>query len=196
MDKTLRPVAIFTALYLLIATPYAVMQQNTEFLFYIGVVIILAGVIFALHRKVHLSRGVLWALSIWGLSHMLGGLLRIPAELTDNNSGVLYSLWLIPGVLKYDNPVHAYGFAVATQVCWECLRTIKGIRPTAGVLTLCALGGMGLGSVNEIVEFTAVLMIPGTNVGGYINTGWDMVANAFGAIVTVLIIRYWQNRNA
>ena len=191
MDKKLLRVGLFTLAYLGIATPFALRQQNTEFLFYIAVVVGLAIAIVLVHRKVNLSEGVLWALSLWGLLHMLGGLVRLPDTWpTDNNSGVLYSLWLIPGYLKYDNPVHAYGFAVATQVCWECLRTVPGIRPSLGILTLCWCAGMGLGALNEIVEFAATLMIPGTNVGGYVNTGWDLVANMVGALVTVLLIAW------
>jgi len=189
MDRTIRPVAYFTGLYLLVATPFALRQQNTEFLFYIAIVIGLAIAVLLLHRRVHLSSGVLWALSLWGLLHMLGGLLRLPESWpTDNNSGVLYSLWLVPGYLKYDNPVHAFGFAVATQVCWECLRTVPGIRPTLGIVVLCALAGMGLGSLNEVIEFAATLMIPGTNVGGFVNTGWDLVANMLGASTTATLI--------
>jgi uncharacterized membrane protein YjdF len=184
---SLVPVAIFTAAYLAIATPFAVANHNTEFLFYIGVVIVLAVVVVLVHRRVNLSQTALMLLSAWGLLHMLGGLLRIPAELTDNGSGVLYSLWLIPNYLKYDQVVHAYGFGVATWVCWECVRTIPGIKPTTGVLALCWLAGMGLGALNEIVEFTAVVTIPGTNVGGYLNTGWDLVANAVGALTAAKI---------
>ena len=187
---SLVPVAVFTAAYLAVATPFAVANRNTEFLFYIGVVILLALVVVLIHRKVNLSQAALMLLSAWGLLHMLGGLMRVPPELTDNGSGVLYSLWLIPGYLKYDNVVHAYGFGVAAWVCWECVRTIPGIKPTTGVLALCWLAGMGLGSLNEIVEFAAVLMIPGTNVGGYENTGWDLVANMVGATVAVKIARF------
>lgn len=190
MKRTpLLPVALFTGAYLALATPFAVASQNTEFLFYIGVVLVLALVVYAIHRSVNLSPYALWALSVWGLLHMLGGLLRIPADLTDNGSGVLYSLWLIPNYLKYDQVVHAYGFGVATWICWECVRTIPGIRPTTGILALCALGGMGLGSLNEIIEFTAVLLIPGTNVGGYVNTGWDLVANLVGSVTAATIAR-------
>ena len=42
---------------------------------------------------------------------------------------------------------------------------------------LCAAAGSGFGALNEVVEFIAVLTIPETNVGGYENTGWDLVAN-------------------
>jgi hypothetical protein len=51
------------------------------------------------------------------------------------------------------------------------------------------LAGMGVGAINEIVEFVATLVIPDTNVGGYTNTGWDLVADLAGAIVaTVLLV--------
>lgn len=192
---SLVPVGTFTAAYLAIATPFAVANRNTEFLFYIGVVIALAIVVVLVHRKANLSQTALLMLSAWGLLHMLGGLFKIPAELTDNGSGVLYSLWIIPNYLKYDQVVHAYGFGVATWVCWECVRTIPGIKPTIGILSLCALAGMGLGSLNEIIEFIAVLAIPGTNVGGYENTGWDLVANLVGSITAAKIARFTSPRS-
>ena len=34
----------------------------------------------------------------------------------------------------------------------------------------------------------AVLTIPNTNVGGYENTGWDLVFNALGAVVAAVAI--------
>jgi len=51
---------------------------------------------------------------------------------------------------------------------------------------------MGLGALNEVVEFAATLLVPETNVGGYLNTGWDLVANAIGAATAALII--WLRR--
>jgi hypothetical protein len=42
--------------------------------------------------------------------------------------------------------------------------------------------------LNEIVEFAATLLVPETNVGGYLNTGWDLVANATGATTAALVI--------
>ena len=49
-------------------------------------------------------------------------------------------------------------------------------------------GGMGLGSLNELIEFAATLTVPETNVGGYINTGWDLVSNCVGALTAVTLI--------
>ena len=44
---------------------------------------------------------------------------------------------------------------------------------------------MGLGAINEIIEFSAVLLLPDTNVGGF-NTALDLVVNALGASAAML----------
>lgn len=187
---SLLPVGGFTAAYLAVATPFALANRNTEFVFYIAVVVVIGIVVALTHRKARFSHATLLLLSAWGLLHMCGGLVRVDPALTDNGSGVLYSLWLIPQWLKFDNIVHAYGFGVAAWATWEAVRnTIPGAKPTCGILTLCWLAGMGLGSLNEIVEFAATLAIPGTNVGGYVNTGWDLVANMVGAAVAVAVAK-------
>jgi hypothetical protein len=108
----------------------------------------------------------------------------------------LYSWWLIPGYLKFDHVVHAFGFGVTTLVCWEGLRAIVAgqddralVRPTAGMLVLSGAAALGFGALNEVVEFAATLLVPETNVGGYVNTGWDLVANAVGATIAACSIR-------
>ena len=68
------------------------------------------------------------------------------------------------------------------------------LKPGLGVLILCAAAGMGFGALNEVVEFIAVLTIPNTNVGGYENTGWDLVANLTGPVIAVLSIRLGNGR--
>ena len=179
---------------MVLATGGAVTRGNFEFLIYIGVMIVLVGVVAAVHIRVHLTLPVLWCLSIWGLLHMMGGLVPVPETWAINGDiRVLYSLWLIPDRLKYDHVVHAFGFGVTTWVCWQGLRAAfadRGlVEPTFGLLVLCAAGGMGFGAMNEVVEFTAVLLVPETNVGGYLNTGWDLVANLSGTILAVGLIR-------
>jgi hypothetical protein len=59
---------------------------------------------------------------------------------------------------------------------------------------LCAAGGMGFGALNEVVEFVAVLTLPETNVGGYENTGWDLVANLVGCVLAAVLIRLMDRR--
>jgi hypothetical protein len=53
---------------------------------------------------------------------------------------------------------------------------------------------MGLGAVNEIIEFAAVLGLPDTNVGGYLNTGLDLVFNAIGAIIAMALAALLERR--
>ncbi len=175
------------------------LQGNQEFIFYGVVMAALIAIVVAIDLRVRFSQGVLWGLSIWGLLHMAGGNVPIPPELA-NESGkpVLYSLWIIPTYLKFDQIVHAFGFFVTTFVCSEALRprlTANG-RISTGVAVLLAAASMGLGALNEVIEFAAVLLIPNTNVGGYTNTGWDLVANLVGASTAALILRFRHGRRA
>jgi hypothetical protein len=192
--RELWPVAAFTLSYLFVALVFALVRGNLEFLFYIGVMLALIAVVWTVHRYVGLSRGVLWGLSVWGLLHMAGGLLVVPeAWPVSSHSRVLYTLWLIPERLKYDQVVHAYGFGMTTWVCWQGLRAAIRRRggsaaPTLGLMVLSATAGMGFGALNEVVEFVATLVLPETNVGGYRNTGWDLVANLCGATLAATLI--------
>lgn len=188
------PVVSFTAAYLVAATIGALAIGNAEFLFYIAVMLVLIGVVWLVHRSVELTSAALWGLSLWGLAHMAGGLVAVPeAWPIDGDIRVLYSLWLVPERLKYDQVVHAYGFGIATWICWQGIRASIRRRggdagPTLGLLVLAATSGMGLGALNELVEFAATLLVPETNVGGYLNTGWDLVANFVGALAAATMI--------
>jgi hypothetical protein len=100
--------------------------------------------------------------------------------------------------LKYDQVVHAYGFGLTTWICWQGLqrafeRRGVSVRPTVGLLMLCVAAGMGFGAANEVVEFIAVLTISGTNVGGYENTGWDLVSNLVGSVIAAVLIAIFAN---
>lgn len=181
--RTDRAIAGFTALYLLVALAGAITTGNAEFLYYLAVMAVLVGAVLGVHARVSFRPAVLAALSLWGAAHMAGGLLPV-------GDSVLYNLWLIPERLKYDQLIHAYGFGLTTWVCWEALRPqLRDPRPRLGVMVLCAAAGSGFGALNEVIEFIAVLVLPETNVGGYMNTGWDLVANLVGATVAVLLIR-------
>lgn len=192
----LLPVIAFNLIYMVAAVTSSVTQGNGEFMFYIIVMLVLIGVIMLVHRRVSMSGPLLWAFSVWGMLHMAGGLVPVPEGWPyDGKHGVLYSLWLIPDRLKYDQVVHAYGFGITTWLCWHALTGAVhkdlGIRlkPTLGLLTLCVAAGAGFGAINEVIEFIAVLSLPSTNVGGYMNTGWDLVFNLGGALTAAIIIR-------
>jgi hypothetical protein len=187
-------VAALTGAYLLAAAYGAVRTGNLEFIFYIGVMFVLIGAVWVVHRAISLPEAALWALSVWGLLHMAGGLLPPPAGWpAEGGAEVLYGLWIVPGRIKYDHLVHAWGFGVTTWVCWLGLsasleRAGVAATPGFGRLVLVWVAGMGFGALNEVVEFAATLLVPDTNVGGYRNTGWDLVSNLVGATVAVVAI--------
>jgi uncharacterized membrane protein YjdF len=194
--SALKPVLIFTAAYMVAAIAGAIRAGNREFILYIGVMLVLVPSLYAVHRRYPLTNGLLWTFSIWGMLHMAGGLLPIPHGWFHHGPhAVLYSWWLIPGYLKYDQITHAYGFGITTWLCWHILKSAlrspdgSPVRPTPGIMVLCVAAGMGFGAFNEVVEFTATRILPDTNVGDYENTGWDLVANLAGSIIAVLIIR-------
>lgn len=191
----------FTLGYLLLSVVGAIALGNREFVIYLAVMAVLILAILTVHRRCTLSHQLLWNLSVWGLLHMAGGLVQIPSSWPyDGSNAVLYSFWLIPEALKYDQVVHAYGFGITTWLCWEALRNGTRLRwgwhlePTCGLMVICAAAGMGFGAFNEIIEFFAVLALPDTNVGGYFNTGWDLVYNAVGSIAVAAFIYRRGNR--
>jgi uncharacterized membrane protein YjdF len=132
----------------------------------------IAGFVLLVHHRVQLSGSVLWALGLWAFLHMAGGLVPI-------GDGVLYNApWDPIPWLRYDRIVHTFGFGTATIACGQALaRSTERGQPVPAFHAF--LAGMGLGAVNEVVEFVSTRLFE-TNVGGYANTGWDLVANTIG----------------
>lgn len=164
--------------------------RNWEFVFYFIVVAILAALVVKSIKYVDYPAWVLWLLSIWAWLHMAGGLVPV-------NGSVLYNLILIPIIgepyliLKFDQVVHAYGFFTATLLMYYVIK--PHVKSKAGLFAIpfiafCA--GNGLGALNEVVEFLAVVILPNTNVGGYINTGIDVVSNMIGSAIAALLIHF------
>lgn len=180
------PLAAYAVFGLGAAAALATGTGGYEFLFYIAVVAAIMLVVWVVHRRVGLSRASLWALLAWATLHMAGGMLPLPAP-----TGVLYNLWLIPRVLKYDQLVHAYGFGVTAWVAWQVLGAVidPAARRSRIVLAASALSAMGLGALNEEIEFLATMLVEKTNVGDYRNNAWDLVFNMTGAVIGVLCIR-------
>ena len=173
--------AVVSGTYVALFGAYFTIAKNFEFLWYVAVMVFFFGLIFLTIRFTHFTLPVLWGLSLWGFLHMAGGGIRVGEE-------VLYALTIVPinvdgefTFLKYDQFVHAYGFGMATIALYQLLahRWANG----SGLLaTASAIGAMGLGSLNELVEFVAVVAIAETGVGGYVNTGLDLVANTVGTV--------------
>ncbi|MCB9838264.1 MAG: DUF2238 domain-containing protein [Phycisphaeraceae bacterium] len=187
-----RYLALFTLAYMVGFGALAYKSGNSEFLFYGLVMVALIAVVMIADSRVRFAMGVLWALSFWGFLHMAGGNVPLPegAPRPEGTSAVLYNRWILVGLLKYDQLTHAYGFGVATVACWQGLETAvnKRLTMSAGLAILTVSIGMGLGAMNEVVEFLATRMMPETNVGGYINTGYDLIANLVGCVIAVVVL--------
>ncbi len=192
-----RPLIAFVVLYMLVFSALALRQGNTEFLMYAVVMVVFIVTVIFLHRAIRFSPLALWLLAVWGLLHMAGGTVPIDPALTDAyraatdeasrpTSAVLYSMRIHPDLPKYDQIVHAFGFYSATIACYQALRSLLHAPNTLPTAAAAALMGIGLGAINEVIEFIAVLSMPETNVGGYMNTAWDLVANTIGATAAAL----------
>jgi len=162
---------------------------DAEFLWYVLTMLLLLLLFLVTARRAEFPLSLLWALSGWGFAHMAGG--GVPV-----GDGVLYGLQILPlggegelRLLKYDQVVHAYGFGVTAWLLWHLMRRHHaGLAGSWTILIYPALGAMGLGAVNEMIEFAAVLAFDETGVGGYYNTALDLVFNALGAVVAVMIL--------
>ena len=132
-SRRLIPILAFNAAYLLAAIAGSIASGNSEFILYIVIMLILGSIVWFADRRVVFSSLVLWGLSGWVLVHMAGGLIAVPESWPINGEHrVLYSLWLIPELLKYDHVVHAFGFGVTTLVCWEGLCAILAAQRPSG----------------------------------------------------------------
>jgi hypothetical protein len=124
------------------------------------------------------SKVVLWGVALWGAMHMAGGMIPI------DGASLLYNVQLLP-FLRFDQLVHAVGFGFAGLAFWE------SVGPHAGSGALMALmGGLGFGAFNEMIEFLITRFVPDTNIGGFENTGWDLVANTTGATIAALWVQW------
>jgi uncharacterized membrane protein YjdF len=190
-----RIIAALSFLYILGFTLYYLSIRDYEFIWYILVLVGFFALIFATIRRSNFDYLVLSGLSLWGLLHLAGGGVEVGGE-------VLYRLHLLPiagsgelFILKYDQAVHFFGFFVATLVVYHLLKPYLNERTNWKVVyPLIAAAGTGLGVLNEIVEFIAVLLVPNTGVGGYNNTALDLVFNTLGAIIALFVIHFYYRR--
>ncbi len=191
------PLIITVVLYMLICSTLALIQGNSEFIMYAVVMVAFILIVLALHLRIRFTPLTLWLLAIWGLLHMCGGTISINPQYTDPfraattdadrpTDAVLYSMRLFPNFPRYDQFIHTFGFFSATVACYEAVRELLSAKRTFALACIAALMGIGLGALNEVIEFIAVLIFPDTNVGGYTNTAWDLVSNTIGATLAAL----------
>ncbi len=185
------PLLVFVGVYMVVFSGMALRAGNVEFAVYAGAMVAFIALVALLHLRFGLRCSTLWLLAVWGLVHMAGGTVAIPAEWADTGGGVLYSLRLHPLTPRYDQMVHAFGYFAASLACFDVLARVVGHsagQPRVGLAVMSALMGCGLGALNEVLEFAITLTVPEHNVGGYVNTGWDLVSNLVGACTAGVVI--------
>ncbi len=164
-------------------------RENYEFLMYIGVIIFFLLVILFTNKKVKYPNYILWLLTLWSFFHMAGGGLYY-------NGKIWYSQILINLVgepyyiFRYDQFVHIFGFMVATFLIYHFLSFIKSRNYNGKVMIsiVAVMAGLGVGALNEIIEFIATVIMPQTGVGGFINTSLDLVSDLVGALIAMIVV--------
>ena len=179
---------LFNLAYIIPFTIYYLSIKNYEFLWYVVVLVGFALLIGLTLIKTNFDYLALGGLSLWGLLHMTGGGLIV-------GENVLYAfeVWKIANVgdtyfIKFDQFVHAFGFGVSTIVAYQLLKPRIKKMNLSLLYGLCVFIAMGAGALNEVVEFIAVVVAPATGVGGYFNTGLDLVSNMIGSFIALIIV--------
>ncbi len=169
--------------------------QNNEFLLYAVTVIALVTVIYKTDQYFAFPRLGLWLFNLWLILHILGGL----ASYRDTRFYDLILVDLVGApyhVLKYDQFVHFYCYVVIAMLMWRVVQKIA--RPDANRTVICVvnvLAASSLGALNEVIEFSAVVLLDSDGVGGYTNTAIDLVANLLGAIVGTFYMQRTQSQS-
>lgn len=185
--------ALFSGLYLTVGGLYFALDGNFEFVIYIILIALILLSVFSTLRYTKFPNWMLWLIALWGLLHVLGGALPSP-------DGVLFSYRIYPFldlggdfyILKYDQVAHFCIYALVALMSYHVLRVPFGIRGHIFLVSLAAvLISLGVGSLNEIVEFLIVVNLERHGVGGYENAMLDLVFNWAGAMVASIGYAVW-----
>jgi len=155
---------------------------------YVSSVLIIGAAIVWLRRAA--VPGLLAAgLAIAAIATLAGGLINVGHNVLYNASVGPYNRTLGTHFLQYDHFAHAYVSFVVVFACWVMLAAPHAGWDHRRDLVLLTVGAaLGLGALNEMVEFLATLAHHGGHVGGYWNTGWDLVCNFIGAGAAGLVL--------
>lgn len=123
-----------------------------------------------------IPQSLLWLLATWAVLHLAGGLAPNPTGRTE----ILYGMWLIDGVLRYDQVVHGFGIGAATAVFATAARHQD--HPLRWGFFVAQVVGL----VNEAVENVFATFVADSNVGDAVNTAWDLGWHVIGAALAAV----------
>lgn len=137
-------------------------------------------------RKARISRPLTIGLALLAIVHLAGGLIRVGDD-------VLYNASVGTDAFEYDHFVHASGVFLGILLLWTFfMPSVVDPAHRRGLIAACVLAGLGLGALNETIEFLTTLAHDGAHVGGYRNTGWDLVSNLVGGMAAGLWVSKHQ----
>jgi hypothetical protein len=165
-------------------------RLNYEFIIYVGVIIFFLGLIGLTIKKVDYTLASLVGLTAWSGLHLAGGGIAC-------GEGRLYDVMLVRlsnvyPVLRYDQMVHVWGFGASTLVMYCLLRRVLAgpVEHPVVLSIVLVMAGLGVGGLNEILEFVVSACVPESGVGGYLNTSLDLCADLVGAVLALMYIRW------
>lgn len=175
---------------------YYVQSFNYEFIAYAVLVCVVIG---ALYVTLHITRFptyLIAGITLWAILHMMGGSIQTP-------DGVLYAYKIFPFfdgggdfyILKMDQVVHAFLYGIVALMFLHLLRSVADVvNYPLFVIMVAIFASVGVSVTNEIIEFSATVLLPQTGVGGYENTMLDLIFNFSGAIVAVLVYTVYERK--
>jgi len=171
----------FNTLILIGSTAYAYATAELEFGLYAAVILTLGLLAWRILRRYDYPLWMLALLQIAVFAHFAGGFLQLPP---DNHSLYYHEFFGI----RFDKIVHFFNSALIAIVLMSIFRQAKmRLKPMEGFVIVGVV--TGLGAAIEILEYFAVLTIPNTGVGDYMNTVEDLIMNLLGAIAGYVIWR-------
>lgn len=161
---------------------------NTEFLVYTVSLTVLIAFVQRTDRTLNYLPLVKWCFLAWLVMHMAGGFVHL--------RGIrLYDLVLVPlvgppyEILRYDQFVHLFCYFVITGMLRSLVARIMAAEARRRmVLMVVVLSAMGVGALNELIEFSTVAFFGSTGVGDYTNNALDNVFNTAGAFLALMIL--------
>lgn len=189
MKKTLVATTVILGAFIVAA----LVRENREFLFYAATLVVLLAALVILDRKLDFTQTGLWIFNAWFLMHLFGGMASIgEVRLYD------YMLVTLVGdpyqILKYDQLVHVICYMAIAILVYEAVSRLAFGAPVFARAVITVLAASGIGGLNEVIEFSAVVFVGSTGVGGYTNTALDLVANLVGAIAGTVFCALRENR--
>ena len=164
-------------------------RGNYEFILYAVTLAILIAVVQRSHRTFRYTAPALWGFAAWLVMHMCGGFLKVGGtRLYD-----LILVDLVPApyhIFRYDQFVHAFCYYVIALLLGRVVTArAKATTSRLYIALIAILAAMGVGAVNEMIEFLAVAFLGAAQgVGDYYNNALDICFNGLGTLAALPLI--------